>query len=54
MTGYNSKLYEKMDETITIRNVEFNISPDFPDTYFGPGKYPTLLNKYKIKLVRIN
>ena len=39
-----------MDEIKETGNIKLYFSLDFPDTYFGPGKYPTLMNKWKTRI----
>ena len=50
ITGCCSIQYEEMDEAKTTRDTEFNFALDFPETYFGSGKYPTLKNNRKTRI----
>jgi hypothetical protein len=43
-----------VDENKTTGDIELNFWLDLPETYFGPGKYPTLQDEQKIDLIRIN
>jgi len=39
-----------MDEIKTTRDTEFNFALDFPESYFGSGKYPMLTNNRKTRI----